>query len=276
MRALGLLASALSVVALGALGQGCIISDCDNGQDNCVELQTPTKYTLDPETQSAPWTTGKPVKVVSDNGQVRVVRGGGADVEATFEAFTLHEEDKEDEARREMTENLKVEVVDNGTEILVQAVTDGDASGGTGADITVKLPSSFDAAFEVAQDNGSVEVELGGTTPTSTRVHTENGSLTISGAQGALDIFSGNGSIDLDVAAWSASDGSVLAENGDITISVPSTADGSISLTADGEVTESGVPSTWVATEDGYTMNAGTGGAVDVTTEFGDIALSVE
>ena len=239
MRALGLLASALSVVALAAAGQGCIISDCDNGQ-------------------------------------VKVVRGGGSTVEATFKAFTLHEEDKEDEARKEMTENLKVEVVDSGTEIVVRAVTDEDASGGTGADITVKLPASFDAAFEVAQDNGSVEVELNGTTPTLTRVHTENGSLTITGAQGTLDVFSGNGSIDLDVAAWSTSNGSVLTENGDINISVPSAADGTISFTADGEVTESGVPATWVATEDGYTMNAGTGGTVDVTTEFGDIALSVE
>ncbi|NUO49706.1 MAG: DUF4097 family beta strand repeat protein [Polyangiaceae bacterium] len=276
MRALGLLASALSVVALAAAGQGCIISDCDNGRDNCIELQTPTKYTLDPETKSAAWTTGKGVRVESDNGQVKVIQGGGSEVEATFEAFTLNEEGKEDAARKEMTSNLKVEVVEEGGVIVVRAVTSSDASGGTGADVTVRLPSAFDSSFDVAQDNGSVEVDLGGSTPTATRVHTENGTLTITGAQGSLDIFSGNGSIDLDVAAWATADGSVLTENGDINISVPSEADGTISFTADGEVTESGVPSAWVATDDGYTMNAGTGGTVDVTTEFGDIALSVE
>jgi DUF4097 and DUF4098 domain-containing protein YvlB len=207
---------------------------------------------------------------------VDVKQGEGSDVDATFQPFTLHEENKDDEARREMTENLTVEVVDEGGEIVVRAATSSDASGGTGADITVYLPVGFDGAFTVEQDNGSVDADLRGSTPASTKVITDNGSLTVYGARGTVDIFSGNGGIEAEIAAWPTTDGRVYTENGDITIFVPPDADGTISLTADGEISESGVPSDWVATDDGYTMGAGTGGTVDVTTEFGDIALSVE
>jgi hypothetical protein len=278
MRALRFLASVvLPTLAFAAVGQGCIISDCDNGQDNCIEIQTPTKYTLDPETQSAAWTTGQGIRIVSANGQVNVTQGSSSEVSATFTAFTLHEEDKEDEARREMTQNLDVSVTDEGGQIVVKVTTTSEANGGTGADIDVKLPAGFDGAFEVVQDNGSVDVDLDGSTPASTRVVNDGaGSLSVSGARGAIEITASTGDVSVSVAEWPTMNGSVYTDNGDIAITVPSDADGSISLTAEGEITESGVPTTWVATADGYTMGAGTGGAVDVTTDFGDIVLTVE
>jgi hypothetical protein len=280
MRALRLLASVLlPTLAFAAVGQGCIISDCDNGQDNCVEFQTPTRYELEEETLSAPWTAGKAIRVVSANGQVNVVQGNSAEVSATFGAFTLHEEDKEDEARREMTDNLNVEVTDSGSEILVRSATTEDASGGTGADITVRLPAGFDGAFSVVQDNGSVEVDLTGSTPASTSVVNDGaGSLTVYGAQGALEVIASTGDVTLSIGSWPAagSSGTVFTDNGDIDVDVPATADGTIILSAEGELTENGVPETWTATADGYTMGTGMGGTVDITTDFGDIILNVE
>lgn len=278
MRALRFLASVvLPTLALAAVGQGCIIGDCDNGQDNCVQIEPATKYTLAPETKTAAWTTGQGVRIVSANGQVNVRQGSSSEVSATFTAFTLNKDDKEDEARREMTENLEVSVSDSGGQIVVEVRKLSGANGGTGADIDVKLPAGFDGAFEVVQDNGSVEADLSGSTPASTRVINDGaGSLAVSGARGALEITASTGDVDVSVAVWPTVNGSVYTDNGDINITVPSEADGSISLTADGEVTESGVPATWVATADGYTMGAGTGGAVDVTTDFGDIVLTVE
>ncbi len=278
MRALRLLASVLlPTLAFAAVGQGCIISDCDNGQDNCVEFQTPTRYELEDETLSAAWTTGKAVRVVSANGQVNVVQGSSAEVSATFGAFTLHEEDKEDEARREMTENLKVEVTDSASEILVRVTTTEDASGGTGADITVRLPSGFDGAFEVAQDNGSVEVDLTGSTPASTKVVNDGaGSLTVYGARGELDVTASTGDVTLSIASWPAGNGTVFTDNGDIDVSIPSSAEGTLILSAEGELTEDGIPATWTETADGYTMGTGVGGTVDITTDFGDIILTVE
>ena len=278
MRALRLLASVvLPTLAFAAVGQGCIISDCENGQDNCIQFKPATKYTLEAETQSAAWTTGKAIRIVSANGQVNVPQGSSSDVQATFRAFTLNEEDKEDAARREMTENLDVTVTDAGTEIVVKVATTSDANGSTGADIDVKLPSGFDADFVVLQDNGSVDVDLGGSTPTATRVINDGaGSLSVSGARGTLEITASTGDVDLSVAEWPSADGSVFTDNGDINITVPSDANGAISLFADGELTENGGPTSWAATSDGYTMGTGVGGTVDVTTDFGDIVLSVE
>lgn len=277
MRALRLLASVvLPTLAFAAVGQGCIISDCDNGQDNCIQLKPPTKYTLKAETQSAPWTTGKAIRIVSANGQVHVTQGSSSEVQATFRAFTVNDEDKEDAARREMTENLDVTVTDAGTEIVVKVATTSDANGSTGADIDVRLPSGFDGDFVVLQDNGSVDVDLGGSTPTATRVINDGaGSLSVSGARGTLEITA-SGGVDLSVAEWPMVDGSVFTDNGKIEITVPSDANGAISLFADGELTENGVPASWEPTSDGYTMGTGVGGTVDVTTDFGDIVLRVE
>lgn len=278
MRALRFLASVvLPTLAIAATGQGCIISDCDNGQDNCVQFKPATKYTLDPETKSAAWTSGKAIRIVSANGVVNVSQGSSAEVEATFSAFTLNEEDKEDEARREMTNNLDVTVTDEGSQIVVKVSTSSDANGTTGADIDVRLPSGFDADFEVVQDNGSVDVDLAGSAPTSTRVVNDGaGSISVSGSRGTLEITASTGDVDLSVAEWPTANGSVYTDNGDINITVPSESNGTISLTAEGELTENGVPTSWTATADGYTMGTGVGGAVDVTTDFGDIVLTVE
>ena len=76
-----------------------------------------------------------------------------------------------------------------------------------------------------------------------------------------------------------AADGRVFTDNGDITFTVPADVDGSMSLLGDA-LTESGVPDTWAAAGEGnaksYTMGAGEGGFVDVTSDFGDVALVVQ
>ncbi len=278
MRAFRLLASVLlPVAALASFGQGCVISQCDNGDPNCTEFEFATRYELAPETQSVAWVAGTPIQIISPNGTVTVTQGSGASVEATFTPFTLHEDNKEDAARKEMTENLTVSVAESGGKIVVRADKSGDANGGTGADITVRLPAGFDGAFEISQNNGSVDADLRGSTPASTKVVNDGaGDLAVHGAQGPLEVTASTGDVELSIAAWPTSNGSVFSDNGDITITVPAAADGTIELVTDYELTESGVPETWVATSNGYTMNTGAGATVNVTADFGDIALFVE
>jgi hypothetical protein len=277
MRFANVLACALLSTAFLASAQGCIISKCDDGRPNCTEFETPVRYEGSEETQSVAWTAGTAIRVVSVNGQVDVKQGSGTEVSATFQPFILEEDSGEDRAREAMEEDLVVEVTDEGGTIVVKSSRKEGSSGALGADIVVSLPAAFDGAFEVAQNNGSVTVDLSGSTPLSTTVVNDGaGDLAVFGARGKLTVTADVGDVDLTIAEWSTENGSVFTDNGDIDITVPRAADGTLILVGDA-ITEEGVPETWTSDGAGtYTMNAGMGGTVDVTSDFGDVHLFVE
>lgn len=267
------------VVAAAALGSsGCIVGECDSGQDNCVQAESTIEYTGKAASKSVAYAAGQNVRISSHNGQVDV-NVGGSEVAVTFEPFTRNKDSQEgeDAATDELSNDLVLEVTEGGT-IEVKVGTTSGASSFLGAHIKVTLPSAFDGAFEVAQNNGSVDVDLRGTSPSSTKIVSGNGGIDVLGAAGDLTIDGDNGSMTVGVSDWATSgEGSIRCGNGNLTLTVPSDADGALSLVADGETTAQ-VPSDWTEesndTGTTYTMGSGSGAWVTATTEFGDIDLS--
>ena len=245
------------VSGVGIFGNGCILSDCEdedgNKIDNCIQAETPTKYVKDPVTTSLTYAAGYDLVVDGVNGHIKVARHSGADVKVTFEAFTLGGKSDEDaaKAKEELDNDLILTTDDNGR-IFVQTDRDGGSSG-LGADITILLPSAFDGHVAIDQNNGFVDVDLGGMSPLSVTIHNDGaGDIDVVGARGKLDLV-GKFDIDVSVASWASDNGRVetTGGTGDIVIAVPSGANGSIQATAsdDGEVVVSSPPADWVVDE---------------------------
>jgi hypothetical protein len=266
-----LLLTALSTAPLA----GCALSV----DGNKVTAETLVRYEGDQESASVAYTSGQGVRIVSANGAVDVRTGDVSEVQVTFSPFTMDKKDQRDRAVADIENRLELSAITSG-DIVIKVAREQGASGYLGADIEVVLPAGFDGAFEVAQNNGGTDVDLGGAPARTTRVISDNGSIEIVNARGTLDVATDNGSVSVDVATWSADNGSVRTGNGDISFSVPGAVNGKMTADASGELTEQGIPVTWATVGEGnarsYTMGDGKGGQVDLVTEFGDIALVVK
>ena len=266
------------LAALALSSTGCIIGECDNGDENCVQAETPVGYTGNDSNQSVAYASGQGVQIVNVNGQIDVGVGSGDDIDVTFKPFTAGKDSQEgeDAAKAELADKLVLEIT-GGDPVQIRVATRDGASSFLGAHVVVTLPESFDGAFEISSNNGSVEANLQGSAPSSTKVVTDNGGIELYGARGPLEVYGGNGDVTVGVSEW-ASDGtgSVYADLGDIGFSVPSDADGTLTLVASDEITDSGVPGEKAENEGGisYTMGEGTGAHVDVTADFGSINAS--
>lgn len=266
------------LAGLALSSTGCIIGECDNGDENCIQAETPVGYTGNDSNQSVAYASGQGVQIVNVNGQIDVGVGSGDEIDVTFKPFTAGKDSQEgeDEAKAELADKLVLEIT-GGDPVQIRVATRDGASSFLGAHVVVTLPSSFDGAFEISSNNGSVEANLEGSAPSATKVVTDNGGIELYGARGPLEVYGGNGDVTVSVSEW-ASDGtgSVYADLGDIGFSVPSDADGTLTLVASEEITDSGVPGEKAENEGGisYTMGEGAGAHVDVTADFGSIAAS--
>ncbi|MCC6558029.1 MAG: DUF4097 family beta strand repeat protein [Polyangiaceae bacterium] len=248
-----------------------------------VTVEPLTRYEGTPVSESITYTPGKPIHIIGANGQIDVVRGSSDQVEVTFSPFTMDEDTAEDRAVSEMENKLELTAAD-GSEILIEVGLKDGSSSYLGADIKVAIPSTFDGAFEVDQGNGGVDVDLGGGAPTSTDVqNTGGGGVKVLGARGKLTIEGSAGDVEVSVAEWAAGgeNGSVKAGSGDISFTLPASANGTLTVTPNGELTESGIPTDWTSAENeagkSYTMGSdATGAHVDVSTDLGDIAVIVK
>jgi hypothetical protein len=246
-----------------------------------VSVEPATRFEGTPETFSEPYGSGTPLHVVSNNGNVKVVAGSASDTaKVTFHPFVMDKDSNEAGARDQMEKDLILyHGMENG-ELVFRVTRQDGASSTLGADIDVALPSGFDGNFIVNQNNGDIDADLRGGTPTATRVDSTNGSVKISGAAGPLSIKAGTGTASISVAAWSTSNGTVALGNGDLDFSAPANANGSIQAFAkNGVVNDAGVSSSWTsqansAGSKSYTMGDGMGGNVSLSTDLGDITLS--
>lgn len=272
--------ASMSVLLLGvALGtNGCVISDCGDGDSSTTCAETGTKYLGPDETLSAAWTAGQSLTIKNDNGQIEVNVGAADTVSVTFKPFTFGGNDAkaEEEAKREMDQDLTYVAGPGEGGVLIDADRASGSNDFLGADMVVSVPSNFDGALiidsgngglsvglgglttaaigalDVTQGNGDVSVDLGATPPTSTRVYNNGaGDIQVLGAAGPIDIR-GDFDVELSVGAWAATgqNGTVVAGGpGDISVTVPGGANGSIQATAcgdDGLVNEpSSLPTDW-------------------------------
>ncbi|WP_437317669.1 hypothetical protein [Sorangium sp. So ce385] len=267
----------LICAASAAATAGCVIT-----------AETLVRYEGNDESVRVEYLPTQSIRIVSDNGDVEVRTGDVSGVEVTFSPFTMRKKDENQLAVQEIEEDLELAAEIDGDVVITTRTRDG-SSGYLGADIKVVLPrKDFDGVLRIEQDNGSIDVDLGGAPSRGTTIVSDNGSIDVVGARGAIDVATDNGSVFVDLDAWSSSDGAISSGNGAIELSVPAGVDGTMTAqTLNGDIVEQGLPSTWATAGEGsggdrfdhatsYTMGDGDGGLLELFTENGDITIDVK
>ncbi|WP_437781156.1 hypothetical protein [Sorangium sp. So ce1097] len=266
----------LICAASAAATAGCAITTGENS----ITAETLVRYEGSDESARVKYLDNQSVRIVSDNGDVEVTLGNVDDVVVTFSPFTMRKKDEDRLAKAEMENDIRLAAMTEG-DVVISTQTTSGASGYLGADIRVVLPVKFNGVLRVEQDNGSVDVDLDGALSRGTTVVSDNGSIDVVGARGAIDVSTDNGSVFVDLDAWSGTDGSISSGNGSIELSVPAGVDGTMTAqTLFGDIVEQGLPSSWATAANdagtSYTMGDGDGGHLTLFTENGDVAIFVK
>ncbi|MCC6526260.1 MAG: hypothetical protein IT373_26675 [Polyangiaceae bacterium] len=207
-------ASALLVGLLGVGAQGCIIGECDNGKENCIQLEPAYAWYGTEVNQTLTYTAGKNIRVDAINGHVTLLRGASTtQMTVKFMPFSLRGGDEETVAQQDMNNDLILSTDDTlATEVLIVTDRTPNGSGGLGADIEIVLPAGFDGGVTVDNGNGSIEADLTGGLPAFTTMTIRGaGDIAVDGAAGKLDV-TGPFSIDVGVQAWSTEVGRVIGD----------------------------------------------------------------
>lgn len=273
-----------AVLGLALPMTGCYVEGEAFGEGHVEgESEVETHYAGAARTVSVAYQAGMDLHIASYYGAVRVIRGGNTDsVEVTFRPFIAGTAEAAAAAEARIEAELDMRVDADG-EILVTSAREATASAEVGADIEVKLPASFSGDFEVEQVDGAVDVDLRGTSPSSTTVDTAGrGDVRVVGAAGAVAIATAVGNIDVDLASWTTERGHVhVSESGNIAVRVAADANGTLVVNAPaGTITEPApMPESWTPDEEcdatfgTYYLGATTGSILDVWTHSGSVTL---
>ncbi len=261
------LASMTALLATTAFVTGCECQDGGTDEEGrsittCESLQ---KFVGTTRTDSVAYTDGYALNFDGVNGNVDVVVGNGTDVQVEFSPYSLRGNSKEAEAKLDI-ENDLITTINNDGAINIDVSRASGANSGLGADVTITLPAGFNGAVNLEPNNGFVDVDLDGVTPTSVTIDLdESGNITVQGARGPLNI-KGGFDIDVRVAEWGpeGANGSIISDGqlGDVTVSLPIASAGSIQAVAE-DGTVSGpvpLPATWdeqIAAENSKTYTFG-------------------
>src|SRR5215207_268147 len=149
------LLSAVSVFSLSVsslLLGGCEVSDCktDEGEDaKCAESLT--AFEADESVETVPYVDGASVTINGLYGDIAILPGSAGEVSTTFKPFNYRGNGQEEDARRELDENLDLRVdhdLDGSGDVTI--TTDRhDATNGLGSHITVRLPPEFNGVLIV-------------------------------------------------------------------------------------------------------------------------------
>lgn len=242
-----------------------------------VEAETLDRFNGTPQERDVDWVSGQPITIRNQNGDIRVkVEGSAVHVYAV--PFTRAADEAEAKSDIESRLSLNTTTDANGN-ILIDGIKTGDVY--TGWDLVVSIPSAFDAALTVDNNNGGTDVEGVGNAASAAIIQ-NNGSVEAYLGNAAINVTSDNGSIELSVAGGGS--GSVATGNGSITFGITSSANAQITAAAldgggvfvDGDV----LPAGWqesVASESAksYTLNSG-GGTYDLQasgTSLADVVI---
>jgi len=259
------IASVLALATVSAVSlPGCIIGDCEDGQDNCISLESGTTYT-DTDTQSVAYTAGQGLVIDGFNGRIEIEDGAAADqIEVEWKKSVVAETSDagEDQAKARFDSDIQVNVT---SDTNVRIETDRDSSNGNPTvTLLVRLPASFDGAISIEQGNGTVDLDLRSFTPSAVTVRNDGaGDVDITGAQGTLDI-QGGFDVAVQMSAWPTGDSQLLSDGqlGDVEVTLPADANGTISVTGETVELPAGL------TDDGsgnITVGDGMGAALTVT-----------
>ena len=155
----------LGLVTMGAFlltaSSGCEVAckDDEEKQGTTCIAKSLKRFTANqPGNDSATWTPGGTITVDGVFGNI-VVEATSADntVNVTSTAFSYRGHDQEADAIRDMEEALKTEAVEDGSGVLVRSWREGTHGSSLGADLFIKIPSSFDGVLKVLnRGNGDV------------------------------------------------------------------------------------------------------------------------
>ncbi len=241
----------------GFLATGCECQDQGTNAEgqNVTQCESLNKFVGSSFTETVAYTPGQALNFDGVNGNVDV-RIGGTDVVVQFTPFSLRGNSREADAKDDMENDLNTSLnADGGINVTVGR--NNGAPSGLGADVVITLPSTFDGAVSIKQNNGFVNVQLGGATPSSVAIDNDgSGDIDVSGARGKLTI-KGGFDIDVKVAAWGADgqNGEIISDGllGDVTVSLPTASAGSIQATSEDEVVTgpSPLPEFWAEDANG-------------------------
>lgn len=243
------------IVTTGFVATGCECTDQGTNAEgeSVTECESVKKFVGTSFSETVAYTSGQALNFRGVNGNLEV-QIGGSEVKVQFTPFSLRGHSKDAEAKKDMEEDLQTSVNADGA-INVDVTRASGSFNGLGADVVITLPSTFDGAINIEQNNGFVDVDLGGATPTSVAIDNDGaGDIDVTGARGPLTI-KGGFDINVAVAAWAAEgqNGSIISDGqlGDITVSLPTASAGSIEAVSEDSVVTgpSPLPENWV--EDG-------------------------
>jgi hypothetical protein len=168
----------LSCVGLTALGtNACKVTECtetapDGGttkKENCVQLEPTVEYRdARHRTGGQPWTSGRSISITNRNGPLKVAVGNDGDERVTFDGIPFTRETNNAEGAQKAKDHLgaMTDPAFNGGDFISVVAPGG---GVDGYDLTVWIPSDFDAALTVVNDNGTTTL-YGAESTTSTTV----------------------------------------------------------------------------------------------------------
>jgi hypothetical protein len=156
------LLSAVSVFTLGVsslLLGGCEVTDCktDEGEDaKCAESLK--AYEADESVETVPYVDGASVVINGVYGDIAILPGTAGEVSTTFKPFNYRGHSQEEDARRELEENLDLLVdhdLDGSGDVTITTDRNG-ATNGLGSHITVRLPPEFNGVLIVENEGNGV------------------------------------------------------------------------------------------------------------------------
>lgn len=242
------------IATTGLLATGCECQDQGTNSEgqSVTECESVKKFVGTSFSDSETYTSGMDIRFSGVNGNVEIRVGGTDTVSAEFTPFSVRGHSKSEEAAADMENDLTADVLIDGNTVVIDTDRASGSFNGLGADVVVTIPSNFDGALVVNQNNGFVDVDLGGTSVTSVTIDNDGaGDIDVNGARGPLDI-KGGFDIDVDVAEWAADgqNGTIISDGqlGDVSISLPTASAGSIqAISQDGVVIgPSPLPENWV------------------------------
>ena len=156
------LLSAVSVFSLGVsslLLGGCEVTDCktDEGEDaKCAESLK--QFEAAESVESVPYVDGANLSIKGLYGDIAILRGSAGKVSTTFKPFNYRGHDQEEDARRELDENLDLRVDQDldGTGDVTITTDRHDATNGLGSHVTVRLPPEFNGVLIVENEGKGV------------------------------------------------------------------------------------------------------------------------
>lgn len=243
-RSLRSLVGLSSVVLVSLLGLTGCATECH--KDEATGKQVCTAETLTQYEGAAvqksydQWTAGQTIRINVKGGNVRsgfaataiTVSGGGAagTVGVNFRPFESNTKEKADAAKKELTENLVLDVSESNGEVVVSVSQTGTHQSSLSARVDLTLPAGFAGAIVASSESGDVSIDGANG---SVDVSTSNADVDITGAIHGLKVQTDNGDVAVELSEPAASDDSgSISTDRDIALFVPAASDISLSAQA--------------------------------------------